>query len=40
MIAVGGAGSSGLPAFASGTRIITNTSIASAASATQIEGVQ
>src|ERR1035441_3596453 len=33
IIAVGGAGSSGLPAFASGTRIITSASTASAASA-------
>src|ERR1017187_1830490 len=39
IIAVGGAGSSGLPAFASGTRIITSASTASAASARRNGGV-
>jgi hypothetical protein len=40
IIAVGGAGSSGLPAFASGTRTITSTNTTKAANAAQIEGVQ
>jgi hypothetical protein len=40
IIAVGGAGSSGLPALASGTRIMASTSTASATSAAQIGGVQ
>ena len=40
MIAVGGAGSSGLPALASGTRTITRTSTTNAASEAQIDGVQ
>src|SRR5262252_7713461 len=39
MIAVGGAGSSGRPAFASGTRIMTNARIASAAKARKYDGV-
>ena len=40
MIAVGGAGSSGLPALARGTRTIARINTASAAKASQKEGVQ
>ena len=39
MIAVGGAGSSGLPALASGTRTIARIRIKNAANEIQIEGV-